>query len=75
MTLRSLSASYEDVVDGMQFHAPGEAIILPVVTVTVWNGEESRVKHTEVHSERANDVVTVIMLSAASVHTLKHTYK
>lgn len=49
--------------------------VLPVVTVAMWNGEESRVKHAEVHSEGANDVLAVIMLSAASVYTLKHTYK
>lgn len=61
----------------MRNHAPskaGRGTSLPVVTVAMWNGEGHRVKYTEVHSEGANDVVAVIMLSAASVYTLKHTY-
>lgn len=73
MTLRSFTEKYNHVLDGMQNQAPSEAIILPVVTVAVWNGEESRVKHAEVHCEGRNVVVAVIMLSAASVYTLKHT--
>lgn len=69
------SSLYKEVLDGIQTHDLKANQLLPVVTVAVWNGEERRVKHAEVHSEGANYVVAVIVLSAASVYTLKHTYK
>lgn len=44
----------------------------PVVTVTVGDGEQGGVEYTKVDRESSNDVLTMIVLSAASVCILEH---
>lgn len=46
----------------------------PLVTVTVWDGEEVGVEDSKIHCKSRDDMQAVVVLTAASICTLKHAW-
>lgn len=70
---RSFSGGDENLASRLGVRRPGCVFWgSPLVTVTVWDGEEFGVEDSIIHGESRDVMLAVVVLTAASICTLKH---